>query len=74
MDKFTIDMIRKRREEECFKYVDRSKFWYDELTDEQKLELKQWRQAWKDAPETGIIPEKLPWLDDKHDEKKVRVL
>lgn len=54
--------IRRQRQIQCFSIMDRSKFWYDNLTSEQQQQLKEWYNAWLEAPETGIIPEKLNWL------------
>lgn len=54
--------IRRQRQIQCFSVMDRSKFWYDNLTSEQQQQLREWYNAWLDAPETGIIPEKLNWL------------
>ena len=54
--------IRARRERECFSIIDRSLFWYEKLSDEQNYELRQWYEAWRDAPETLKVPEKPEWL------------
>ena len=54
--------IRTRREEECFSVINRGSAWYELLTEEQKAELQTWYQAWLDAPETGVIPDKPTWL------------
>ena len=56
------DEIRVRREKECFSVVDRSQLWYDSLTEEQKTELKEWYQAWLDATDTLVIPDRPGWL------------
>jgi len=36
--------------------------WYNLLTEQQKLDLAEWRQAWLDYPSTGVIPEDLSFL------------
>jgi len=55
--------IKDRRSIECFSIIDnRSIMWYNRLTDEQKIELEKWYDAWLVAPETGIIPKKPEWL------------
>ena len=54
--------IRSRRLTQCFPIINRGKFWYDKLTEEQNAELSAWYQAWLDAPETGLEPEKPSWL------------
>ena len=54
--------IRKKREEECFPIINRGTIWYDKLTDEQKIELSNWYDAWLNAPETLKVPEILTWL------------
>lgn len=56
--------IRKRREVECFSYVNRGRLWYNLLTDEQLAELTRWYHKWLDAPSTMIIPKKPRWLDE----------
>jgi hypothetical protein len=60
-EKLKIKEIRDLREQ-CFKVVNRGLAWYNNLTDIQKQELQEWYQAWLDAPETLIIPEKPTWL------------
>lgn len=57
-----VETIRERRQIECFSIVNRGEVWYNLLTTEQKAELQQWYEAWLDAPETLIIPEKPHWL------------
>ena len=54
--------IRKKREEECFPIINRGTLWYNKLTDEQKIELSNWYDAWLNAPETLKIPEILSWI------------
>lgn len=56
--------IRARREKECFSYINRGTLWYNKLTPDQDAELQTWYDAWLDAPETLVIPEKLEWLDN----------
>lgn len=45
--------------------------WYDTLSTQQKTELRIWRQAWLDYPETGIKPEDLDIFPDQTAEKAV---
>lgn len=54
--------IRLQREEECFPIINRGGIWYELLSDENKIELMAWYQAWLDATETLIIPEKPTWI------------
>lgn len=54
--------IREQRELECFSVVNRGGIWYELLTSQEKTELMDWYQAWLDATETLIIPEKPTWL------------
>jgi hypothetical protein len=54
--------LRERRQTECFDVIDRSKLWYDTLTEEQLSELKKWYLDWLDVTETGIIPIRPNWL------------
>lgn len=56
------DGIRRKRESECFSICDRA-VWFYSLTEEQKAEVQHWRQAWLDAPETGVMPVKPVWID-----------
>lgn len=55
-------MIRRQRQQEFALYLDRSPLFYSELTEEQLTELKAWREAWKNAPETLEIPTRPDWL------------
>lgn len=57
-----VDEIRSRRETECFPVINRGLLWYEKLTVTQKIELTKWYQAWLDATNTGVVPEKLAWL------------
>ncbi len=54
--------LRVLREEECFPIINRGNLWYELLTLEQKLELKNWYQSWLDVTETQVIPVKPTWL------------
>ena len=54
--------IRYRREKKCFPIINRGQFWYDTLTESQKMEIREWYQAWLDAPQTGIEPEDLDFI------------
>ena len=63
-EEFKADVLRKRREKECFPIINRGALWYDKLTEEQKAELSAWYEAWLDAPQTGVIPKKLQWVDE----------
>lgn len=56
------DDIRRQRQQEFALYLDRSPLFYSELTEEQLTELKAWREAWKNAPETLEIPTRPDWL------------
>lgn len=57
------ESLRDRRQVECFNILDsRSKFWWDNLTEEQNIELKQWYQDWLKVTETKVIPIKPEWL------------
>ena len=56
------DEIRFERQRVCFPVVNRGQFWYDTLTQNEKNEIREWYQKWLDAPETGVVPEKLSWL------------
>ena len=62
-DAAELTSIRRRRETECFAYINRGELWYSLLTDEQKAELANWYLSWLDAPETRTIPAPPVWLD-----------
>lgn len=62
MELVNIGNIRSRRETECFSICDRAA-WFYALSDSKKAYVLQWRQAWLDAPETGVIPVKPAWID-----------
>lgn len=60
--KALCDELRKRRETECFFYINRGQPWYDRLTDEQKAELSAWYVDWLKVTETLTAPQKPSWL------------
>lgn len=57
--------LRKERAIKCFPVINRGKFWYECLTDEQVVELKNWYWAWLNVTETLIIPVEPEWLNNK---------
>lgn len=66
-----LSNIRRKREEECFAYINRGMLWYNTLTETQRQELNTWYKAWLDVTketnkdENGeyIIPTKPSWLE-----------
>jgi hypothetical protein len=54
--------IRERRATECFPIINRGRPWYDLWTPQQYTDLKNWYTAWLDAPQTGVIPTRPPFL------------
>ena len=58
-----LNALRHRRERECFSVINRGALWYERLTEEKKVELGQWYDAWLDITETKIVPEKPIWLN-----------
>ena len=60
-----ISMLRKIRNELCFRVINRGKAWYDMLTLEQEAELKEWYKAWLNVTETGNIPVTPSWINNK---------
>ena len=60
--KALCDDLRKRRETECFSYINRGQLWYDRLSDEQKSELQIWYADWLKVTDTLTAPEKPSWL------------
>ena len=69
MKKLTVNeelfALRKEREEQCFKIINRGKLWYDCLSVEQLSELNDWYFAWLNVTETKVIPTKPEWLNKK---------
>lgn len=63
-EELKADVLRKRREKECFPIINRGALWYDKLSEAQKTELSIWYQAWLDAPETGTAPTAPVWLNE----------
>lgn len=57
--------LRKLRYFTCFPVVDRGQLWYNDLTDEQYSELKDWRQAWLDVTITYVVPTTPSWVNNK---------
>ena len=62
-EKKLIEELRERRKTECFSYIDRSKFWYDSLTQAQLAELSAFYEAWLEVTDTLEAPEKPSWLE-----------
>lgn len=54
--------LRRQREKICFPYINRGELWYSKLTDEQKVELAKWYQAWLDVTTTKVVPDAPMWL------------
>lgn len=54
--------LRKRRETECFTYINRGSVWYTRLTEEQYDELNLWYQRWLEVTDTLEVPERPTWL------------
>ena len=61
-DERLIYKYRIKREYDCFSIINRGQCWYNTLTEEQKLELQLWYQAWLDVTETLEEPVKPEWL------------
>lgn len=66
-----LSVFRKQRETECFPIINRGKLWYDCLTLEQLVELKQWYKDWLDVTDTLVIPVKPKWLNEKLSEEEI---
>ena len=60
--KALCDELRKRREAECFSYINRGQPWYDRLSAGQKAELEAWYAAWLKVTDTLTVPAKPSWL------------
>lgn len=63
--------IRTRRVAECFAVVNRGKIWYDRLSEEQETELADWYEAWLNAPETLVVPDRPEWMDNNLNTEEV---
>ena len=59
----TKEEYRRRREKECFSVINRGQLWYEGITIQQMVELRQWYKAWLKVTETMLIPEKPEWLE-----------
>ena len=59
------ELIRHRREKECFPIINRGRLWYDLLSQKQEDELFNWYLMWLDAPATKVVPEPLTWVNNK---------
>ena len=65
-----LDLLRTRREEECFPIINRGSLWFEQLTEAQKAELKTWYKSWLDITDKyvdgmdylSLIPTKPNWL------------
>lgn len=71
-----LDILRSRRQFECFQIINRGVLWYNTLTEEQRLELDKWYKEWLDITDTfrteyeknpdleidNIIPTTPSWL------------
>ena len=64
-------IIRQRRMKECFPIVNRGTLWYNCLTDEQRIELNSWYHKWLNATETGTIPHRPEWIDNKINKEEI---
>ncbi len=64
-----IASLRALREQKCFSIINRGSLWYDTLTEEQRVELREWYAAWLDVTKTFKIPKKPKWLQEKEGNK-----
>lgn len=58
------NLIREHREKYCFSIINRGQPWYNTLSTEQLVEIQTWYQAWLDAPQTLVEPEKPSWIKE----------
>lgn len=63
LNEIELNNLRNQREIQCFPIINRGRFWYDTLTENQINELRIWYTNWLDVTETKIIPEKPEWLN-----------
>ena len=57
------DILRQRRQTECFSFVNRGQLWYTTLSIAQIAELTAWYTAWLKVTETKVVPERPAWLE-----------
>lgn len=57
-----LDELREVRERVCFPIINRGTLWYDQLTEQQEIELSKWYQDWLDVTETKVIPTTPEWI------------
>lgn len=57
-----INNLRAKRETECFPIINRGQLWYDALSEQQIVELKEWYIAWLNVTDTLVIPNKPNWI------------
>ena len=60
-----LNTLRELRAKECFPVVNRGKLWYDCLSAEQLIELRDWYFNWLDVTETRTMPIAPSWLNVK---------
>lgn len=56
------NILREKRDVECFSIINRGKLWYDTLTSEQIEELNEWYRAWLDVTTTLVEPKRPEWI------------
>lgn len=54
--------LRRLRNSECFPIINRGQLWYDTLTEPQKIDLKDWYNAWLNVTITKSVPSKPYWI------------
>jgi len=59
---FELLNLRRRREIECFKVVNRGQLWYASLTKKQVEELNKWYKQWLEITKTKVVPQRPSWL------------
>lgn len=62
-EEMLLEELRVQRESECFNIINRGKLWYDNLTEQQLIELNNWYKEWLDVTITKVVPVKPEWLD-----------
>ena len=56
------NQLRNKRDILFKKYIDRSRLWYNSLTNEQYTELTNWYNAWLNVTKTLVEAEMPSWL------------
>lgn len=66
--------LKNRRQLECFPIINRGVLWYNKLSNEQYIELRNWYNAWLNVTETLVVPKEPDWLHKKLSDEEEDIL